>query len=134
MSIRVDRFKAVVSRHPPFQIEDLKSFVEDHDFLREFRECGLTNDDYDKVQAAITACPLGGDVVPVTTNVRDMFYYLDEHNAVAIRYVYLEMANTVLLISAYWGTELLPMTAAEAEEAEVFIAEQTEFFSSRFTR
>jgi hypothetical protein len=134
MSIRIGRYRALVSRSKPLRIEDTLSFVEDGEFLREFRECGLSDDDLESIQAAITVCPTGGDVVPVSHNIRDMFYCVDDSSTVVIRYVYLESANTVLLLTAYNGDDILPMTAAEADEAEGYVERQIVFFTSRHTR
>lgn len=134
MGIRIDRYRALVSRNKPIRIEDTLSFVEDGDFLREFRECGLNDDDLESIQVAITAYPTGGDIVPVSDSIRDLFFCVDTRVTTVIRYVYLELANTVLLLTAYHGDKSLSMTAAEAQEAEEYVGRQLDYFRTRHTR
>lgn len=125
--LRVSRYQAVAK----VNIGDTLSFVEDGDFLRELGECGLGDDDLEAVQIGITAAPTGGEVVPVSKNVRDMFYLVSAETAVVIRYVYLEPANTVILLTAYMGNSVLPMSDEGAKEAEGYISRQLAYFSEK---
>lgn len=134
MSIRIDRRKALVDRAVPVRIEDTLSFVEDGDFLQNFRECGLNDDDLEVIQAGITACPNGGEIVPVSKNVRAAIYYIDDTESVVIWYAYFEMTNNALFIDAYFGAESHYMTVEEAAIADAYISSQAEYFSTRHTR
>lgn len=134
MGFRVDRRCVELSKRVPIAIQDTLSFIEDEDFLREFYECGLTDDDLEKLQIVITVNPTGGRVVPVTKSIRDAFYRIDDREMVVIRYVYLEPANTVLLLAAYWGTDSLSMTRAEADLAECYVERQLKYLSRRYTK
>lgn len=134
MAFRVDRVTVEMSMaaHRLLGIEDTLAFVEDGDFLREFTELGLTDDDLQSIQIVITVCPEGGEVVPVTEHIRDLVYCAGP-DSVVIRYVFLK-PSTVLLLAAYAGTESLAMTPGEAELAERFIRHQASYFSRRSTR
>ena len=134
MAIRISRYRAVVGRGTRISIGDTLSFVEDGDFLLQFRECGLNDDDLEHVQLAITATPSDGDIVPVSRSVRDMFYRIDEGVTVTIRYVYLEPVNTVILLAAYYGDGIKPMSEAGSQEAESYVDRQLSYFSERHTR
>lgn len=134
MAIRIDRCRVKMSRQVNLSIEDTNAFVEDGDFLREFYECGLTDDDLFDLQTVLTLAAEEGEIVPVSNNVRDAFYKLDGGRSVVIRYVYLQDASTILLLTVYPGDESLPLTVEEAEEAERYIAHQTEYFSRGYTQ
>jgi len=115
------------------KIQDTLAFVEDWDFLTEFTECGLTDDDRDNLETVITVRPDSGSVVPVSTNVRDLLYCFNTDQCVIVRYVRL-WPSTVLLLSAYLGEESLHMTAEEAAEAESYVEHQTKYFLRWHTR
>lgn len=134
MSIGIDRRRAIVDRAVPVRIEDTLSFVEDGDFFDEFRGCGLNDDDLEIIQAGITACPTGGDIVPVSNGIRAVIYFIDENEAVVIWYAYFAMANTALLLDAYFGTTSHEMTAEEASVADEYVSRQDAYFSARHTR
>lgn len=115
-------------------IECRMAFVEDPDFLEEFTSCGLSDDDLEQIQCVITVSPMRGDVVPVSDNIRDVVYECSTEKVV-IRYAYLPPpASTVLLLMAYSGDESYSMTVEEATEAELYIARQLDFFSTRYTK
>jgi hypothetical protein len=135
MAFRVDRYCVAVSREArsKMKIQDTLSFVEDGEFLTEFRECGLGEDDLEDLQIVITVVPSGGEVVPVTKNIRDVIYVAGNDETVVIRYVHLP-PSTVLLLTAFSGDSSHPMTAEEATIAERYIAHQTQYFATRFTR
>lgn len=135
MTFRVTRCCVRVSRElaRKTKITDTLSFVEDGDFLTEFMACGLGEDDLEDMQIVITVCPSCGDVVPVSKNIRDVIY-LDRNDQMSvIRYVHLP-PSTVLFLTAFPGDSSLPMTAEEAEVAEQYVAHQTHYFATRFTR
>ncbi len=136
MAFRVDRYRVEISRlaRATMQIRDTLSFVEDGDFLTEFRACGLGEDDLEDLQIVITVLPDGGDVVPVTTNIRDAIYVPGRGENVVIRYVHLKPSSTVLLLTAFPGDASLRMTAQEAAVAESYVTHQTNYFLTRFTR
>jgi hypothetical protein len=116
------------------KVQDTLAFVEDGDFLAEFRECGLDDDDLEDLQIVITVFPEdAGDVVPVSTNIRDAIYVKGDGDTVVVRYVHLK-PSTVLLLAAYLGDKSLPMTDEEAAEAEIHVRHQTDYFANRFTR
>lgn len=130
MSLRVERKSVEITRDStPLSIGDMLAFVEDGDFLNEFFDCGMDSDDLDFVQFAITIAPTGGDVVPVSSSIRDCIYVGPESSAV-VRYIYLEPVNTVLLLTAYPGTESLHMTGTEAMEAEAYVEAQLDYFAT----
>ena len=135
MTMRVDRLRIEMSRlaHARLGIRDTLAFVEDGDFLREFTENGLDDEDLQNIQTVITVCPTRGEVVPVSKHVRDIIYYTDADDSVVIRYAYLR-PSTVLLLMAYSGNESLHMTLEEAEEADAYIEHQINIFSKRCTR
>ncbi len=56
MAFRVDRYRVEISRQAraKMKVQDTLSFVEDGDFLTEFRECGLGEDDLEDFQVVIT--------------------------------------------------------------------------------
>ena len=135
MSIRISRYRAVLGRGSRTDIGDTLSFVEDGDFTKQFfQDCELSNDDFDVIEIAITATPSEGDVVPVSENIRDMFYMIDEETTVTIRYAYLEEVSTVLLLAAYFGNRVLPMTPEGSRIAETFIGMQKDYFAKWHTR
>ena len=135
MAIRISRYVAVVERGVKREIGDCLSFVDDGDFIKQFfTECALTNDDYDVIQIAITATPDDGDAVPVSSHVRDLFYVVDDETTVTIRYAHLVGANTVLLIAAYFGDDVKPMSAIGARAADEYIDRQIKYFSKWHTR
>ena len=133
MSIRISRYRAVVGRTRS-NIGDTLSFIEDGEFTTQFRECGLNDDDLEAIQIAITATPGDGDVVPVSKNIRDLFYAMDAETTVTIRFVFFEQASTVLLLAAYFGDVVKPMSEAGAAAAEAYITTQMEFFERWHTR
>lgn len=132
MVVRIDRYQVKMARDVCIPIGDTLSFVEDGEFLAEFTECGLTDDDLQRLQTVITVSPNSGEVVPVSRNIRDICYCWDGGEPIFIRYVHLEPTNTVLLLSAYLGDESHPLLPQEAEEAEAYIAEQLELFRSGY--
>ena len=134
MGIRICRRTAVVDRALPMRIEDTISFVEDDDFLLDFRKCGLNDDDLEVIQAGITACPTGGDIVPISKGIRAMIYFIDDNESVVIWYAYFAMANTVLLLDAYLGAASHKMTIEEAKMADAYISRQEAYFSTKYTR
>lgn len=133
MAIRIDRCRVKMSRQVNLRIEDTNAFVEDGDFLQEFYDCGLTDQDLFDLQTVLTLAAEEGQIVPVSRNIRDAFYDLDDGRSVVIRYVYLQEASTILLLTAYPGNESLSLTTEEAEEAERYIAHQMEYFSRGYT-
>lgn len=135
MSGQVTRVKVGMSADAGRKLipRDLLNFVEDHEFLKEFTALGLSDDDLHFVQCAIMLAPLDANVVPVSKNVRDLIYQNDGVMAV-VRYVfYPPPASIVLLLSAYSGDEILPLTPDEADIAEAYISQQMDFFNSGFT-
>lgn len=136
MAFRVDRFRVKIRRQAraKMKVQDTLAFVEDGDFLTEFRACGLNDEDLEDLQIVITVIPEdAGEVVPVSTNIRDAIYVKDGGNTVVVRYVHLK-PSTVLLLAAYLGDKSLPMTAEEAAEAEEYVRHQTDYFANRFTK
>jgi hypothetical protein len=136
MAFRVDRYRVEISRQAraKMKVQDTLSFVEDGDFLAEFRECGLGEDELEDLQIVITVFPDCGDVVPVSTNIRDALWAPGSGDNVVIRYVHLKPTSTVLLLTAYPGDASLPMTAQEARKAEQYVTHQTNYFLTRFTQ
>lgn len=135
MAFKVDRLCVEMSRsaRAKLGLADTLSFVEDGDFLDEFYACGLTDEDRQNLETVITVCPTGGEVVPVTKNIRDIIYDAGNQSPVVIRYVYL-CPSTVLLIRAYLGSESIPMPIESAAEAEKYVAHQLDYFSRWCTR
>lgn len=143
MSFRIDRRRVEMSRlaRKRLGMGDTLAFVEDGDFLREFTEdCGLADDDLEAIQCVITVTPTGGDVVPVSTSVRDVVYCKTDDEKTytsmsVIRYVYLgPPASTVLLLTAYPGSESYHMTADGAREVDAYADRQFVYFSRKHTR
>ena len=135
MTIRISRYHAIVARGVKTNIGDTLSFIDDGDFVKQFfDECGLTNEDYDAIQIAITATPDDGDVVPVSKSIRDLFYVIDESTTVTIRYAHLASANTVILIAAYFGDQISPMSEHGARMADKYVDRQLTYFSAWHTR
>lgn len=132
MVIRIDRLRVRMCKTVPIPIGDTLAFVEDGDFLQEFTDCGLDDEDLQSLQMVITVTPTGGEVVPVSRNIRDVVFVREDGQCVMIRYVYLEPANTVLLLTAYLGEDSLHLTLEEAEESERYISQQIDYFRSGY--
>lgn len=135
MAFRIDKLQVDLSRQArrELSIHDTLSFVEDGDFLAEFRQCGLTDEDLENVEAVITVFPDGGEVVPVSRNIRDLIYVSDSGEGVVIRYVYLR-PSTVLLLQAYYGESSHHLTIDEARIAEGYISHQLNHFAQHSVR
>lgn len=135
MAMKVNRLvvEACSAVRRQMNLRDLMAFIEDGDFLEEFRRCGLTEEDREIIEMVITVCPDGGSVVPVTQSVRDLHCTFVDGRSVMIRYAYLK-SNTVLLLAAYEGSEVYEMTEEESAEVEVYLSEQSDFFARKWTR
>lgn len=118
MALITSRLQAEYSRHG-IRPEDLLNFIQLDDFLEDWWELKLDDDDLHIVELGIMCAPTEGELIAGTGGLRELAYCRTGEWCVKARYVYFQEFSICLMVEAFEGE--MPLSRADRAEIEELI-------------